>query len=227
MIPRWGEQCPIENNSYKGYSPPKCTCNAISHIQVKTYTFLLKCLHVRDENVTHLVPCPESSSTPSHMHMPSVNRHLCSINDHFSKTKAFCFINQNPMDKLRYSLFFTKSCVFLWVTNLWGLTVGFTCLPTLSGTFITGYICLTKNTEFFTQWGIYPYLLYPTHVFFISFYFYATVRLILDVVPFYRAHHRTPNTMSIYHVLTTYHRTENTMSISTMHSHPFHAMSHA
>ena len=27
-----------------------------------------------------------------------------------------------------------------------------------------------------------------------------------------------------YHVLTTYHRTPNTMSISTMHSHPCHAM---
>ena len=61
-----------ENNSYKGYSPPKCTCNAISHIQVKTYTILLKCLHAMDENVTHPVACPESSLTPSHMHMPSV-----------------------------------------------------------------------------------------------------------------------------------------------------------
>ena len=54
---------------------------------------------------------------------------------------------------------------------------------------------------------------------------YATVRLILGVVPFYRAHHQTPNTLSIYHVLTTYHRTPNTVSISTMHSHPCHAMS--
>ena len=37
--------------SYKGYSPPKCTCNGTTHIQVKTCTFLLKCLHVMDENV--------------------------------------------------------------------------------------------------------------------------------------------------------------------------------
>ena len=35
--------------------------------------------------------------------------------------------------------------MFLWVANLWGLTAGFTCLPTLSQTFIAGYICLTKN----------------------------------------------------------------------------------
>ena len=145
----------------------------------------------------------------THAHAKCENHHLCSINDHFSKTKAFCFINQNPLDKLRYSLVFTKSCVFLWVANFRGLTVGFARLPTLSRTFIAGYICITKNTRFFTRRGIYPYLLYLIHVFFISFFFYATVRLILDVVPFYRAHHRTPNTVSI----------------STMHSHPCHAMS--
>ena len=54
------------------------------------------------------------------------------------------------------------------------------------------------------------------------------VSLNLDVVPFYRAHHRTPNTVSINHVLTTYiehqhsvdlpcshdiHRTPNTVSV--------------
>ena len=151
MVPRQGEQCLVENNSYKDYSPRKCTCNVISHIQVKTYTFLLKCLHAMDENVTHTVPCPKSSLTPSYMHMPSVkNCHLCSINDHFSKTKAFCFINQNPLDKLQHSLVYTKSRVFFWVANFRGLTVGFTRLPTLSRTFTIGYICLIKNTRFFT-----------------------------------------------------------------------------
>ena len=109
--------------------------------------------------------------------------------------------------------------------NFRGLTASFARLPKLLRTFIAEYICLTKNTGFFTRGGIYPSLLYLTHIFFISFFFYATVRLILDVVPFYRAHHRTPNIVSIYHVLTTYHRTLNTVSISTMHSHPCHAMS--
>ena len=171
MVPQRGEQCPVENNSYKDYSPPKCTCNAISHIQVKTYTFLLRCLHTMDENVTHLVPCPKSLPTPSHIYMPSVkNHHLCSINDHFSKTKAFCFINQNPLDKLRYSLIFTKSRVFLWVKNFRGLIAGFALLLTLSRTFIARCICLTKNTEIFTRRGVYPFFLYPTHVFFISFF---------------------------------------------------------
>ena len=120
----------------------------------------------------------------THAYAKCENCYLHSINDHFSKTKAFCFISQNPLDKLRYSLVFTKSRVFLWVANFRGLTAGFACFPTLSRTFIAGYICLTKNTEFFTRGDIYPYLLYPAHVFFISFFFYVTVRLILDVVPF-------------------------------------------
>ena len=141
----------------------------------------------------------------THAYAKCENCHLCSINDNFSKTKAFCFINQNPLDKLRYSLVFIKSRVFLWVAKFRGLIAGFAGLPTLSSIFIAGYICLTKNIGFFTRGGIYPFLLHPTHVFFISFFFYAIVRLILDVVPFYRAHHRTSNIVSIYHVLTTYH----------------------
>ena len=117
--------------------------------------------------------------------------------------------------------------MFLWVANFRCLAVGFAVLSTLSQTFIARYICLIKNTGFFTRGGIYPYLLYLIHIFFISFFFYETVILILDVVPFYQPHHRTPNTMSIYHVLMAYHRTPNTVSISTMHSHPCHAMSRA
>ena len=101
MVPRRGEQCPVENNSYKGYSPPKCTCNAISHIQLKTYTFLLKCLHVMDENVTHPIPCPESSPTPSHMHMSSVKTVIL-----FYKLK---FIVQTTI----FTCFYQVLCVFV------------------------------------------------------------------------------------------------------------------
>ena len=135
--------------------------------------------------MTHPVPCHESSPTPSHMHMPSVKTVIYVPSMTIFPKKAFCFINQNPLDKLRYSLVFTKSYVFLWVTNFRGLTAGFARLPTLSRTFIAGYICLTKNTRFFTRGGIYPLLIYPNTRIFISFFFYATVRLILDFVPFY------------------------------------------
>ena len=81
---------------------------------------------------------------------------------------------------------------------------------------------------------IFPNLLCPTHIFFI----FKTIRLILDVVPCYRVHHRTPNTVSINHVPMTSHRTPNTVSINhvpmishrtpntlsifTLHSHPCH-----
>ena len=95
--------------------------------------------------------------------------------------------------------------MFLWVANFWGLTTGFVRLPTLLRTFIAGYIYLTKNTGFFTRGGIYPFFLYPTHVFFISFFFYATVRLILNVVPFIKPtiEHQTQcrPTMSSQHTI--------------------------
>ena len=49
IFPRRGEQCLIEEFSYNGYSPPKCTCNVMIHtltpIQVKICTFLHERLH--------------------------------------------------------------------------------------------------------------------------------------------------------------------------------------
>ena len=114
MVPRRGEQCPIENNSYKGYSPPKCTYNAISHIQVKTYTFILKCLHAMDENVTHPIPCPESSPTPSHMHMPSVSIVIYVPSMTIFQNKKILFyksksIGQTPI----FTCFYQVPCVFV------------------------------------------------------------------------------------------------------------------
>ena len=80
----------------------------------------------------------------------------------FPKQKLFFFIIQNPLDKLRYSLFFTMSRVFLWVANFRGVTAGFACLPTLSRTFIVEYICLTKNKIwFFHHRGDLPHLASP------------------------------------------------------------------
>ena len=119
-VPRRGEQCPVENNSYKGYSPPKCTCNAISHIQVKTYTFLLKCLHAMDENVTHPVPCPESSPTPSHMHMPSVKTviYVPSMTIFFQNKNFLCY-KQNSFDLSKSRVF-----IHLWATDFRFFTAG-------------------------------------------------------------------------------------------------------
>ena len=105
---------PSKDNFYKGYFPPKCTCNAISHIQVKTYTFLLKYLHAKDENVTHLVPCPESSPTPLHKHMPSVKTVIYVPSVTFFQNKSFLFyksksIGQSPIS----TCFYQVPCVFV------------------------------------------------------------------------------------------------------------------
>ena len=60
---------------------------------------------------------------------------------------------------------YSKPCIFLWIANFRGLTLGFASLPRLSRVFTIGHICITKNNEAFTRGGIYPYFLYPTHIF--------------------------------------------------------------
>ena len=48
-----------------------------------------------NENVTHPVPCPQVlTDSLTHAYAKCENRHLCFINDHFSKTKTFCFITK-------------------------------------------------------------------------------------------------------------------------------------
>ena len=83
---------------------------------------------------------PESSPTPSHMHMPSV--------------KTIIGVSPNDLTHwttLQYLFNFIKSCVFLWA-NFRGLIAGFACLLTLSRTFIIGYICPINNKI----WVFYP-----------------------------------------------------------------------
>ena len=70
----------------------------------------------------------------------------------FFKPKDFWMLHLN--DHL-----YSKSCVFLWVVNIQGLTTGFASLPTLPRAFTIGYICITKTNEVFIREGIYPYLL--------------------------------------------------------------------
>ena len=76
--------------SYKGYSPPKCTCNGRTIHLSKTCKFLLKCLYDMDENVTHPLPCLEPSLTPSRMPKPNVRK------TSFSKQKLFVLENLLP-----------------------------------------------------------------------------------------------------------------------------------
>ena len=75
MFPRQGEQCPVVELSYMGYSPPKCTCNGSTQTHSSKYMILLECLHDMDENVTHPFPLLEPSLTPSRMPKLSVRKH--------------------------------------------------------------------------------------------------------------------------------------------------------
>ena len=66
-----------------GYSPTKCTCNSSTQTHSsKTCKSILKCLHDMNENMTHPLPCLESSLTPSRMPKPRVRKTL------FSKQKV-------------------------------------------------------------------------------------------------------------------------------------------
>ena len=65
---------------------------------IKTYMFLLKCLHEMDENVTHPFPLLKPSLTPSRMPKPSVRKTL------FSKQKVFVLENIIPsFDKIYWT----------------------------------------------------------------------------------------------------------------------------
>ena len=90
MFPRQGEQCPVVELSYMGYSPPKCTCNDSTQTHSRKYMILLKCLHDMDVNVTHPFPLLEPSLTPSHMPKPSVRKIM------FSKQRVFVLENTLP-----------------------------------------------------------------------------------------------------------------------------------
>ena len=89
--------------------------------------------------------------------------------DHFTKQISFVFQTKSFWMLHLNDHLYSKSCVFLWVVNFRGLTVGFASLPTLSRDFTLGHICITKNNGVFTRGGIYPYLLLPDTYFNFSF----------------------------------------------------------
>ena len=101
--------------------------------------------------------------------------------------------------------------MFLWVVNFRGLTAGFARLLTLSRTFIIGYICLTKNTGFFTRKGYLSLLAIPnTRIFHFLFLLCDRETHFWKFIPF------TEPTQS---------NTKHSVDLPTMHSHPFNVMS--
>ena len=90
MFPRQGEQWPVVELSYMGYSPPKCICNDSTQTHSSEYMILLECVHDMDEDVTHPFPLLEPSLTPSLMLKPNVRK------IQFSKHKVFALENMIP-----------------------------------------------------------------------------------------------------------------------------------
>ena len=102
IFPRQGEQCLIEKFSYKGYSPPKCTCNAINLTFIntlsKTYAFLRECSHVMPKSQT---------LTDSLTHA-----HVMYEKPSFPKQKIFV-LYFNSLDSLRKTVLFKSHVSFV------------------------------------------------------------------------------------------------------------------
>ena len=99
--PMKDEPCPVEKTSYKGYSPPKCTCNVHSpfhnHIPARICQFYMEsyipCHEMRCDSSCTMCPSPHrlAHTTPKPMcEKPSF---WMTSNDHF-QNKFHLFINQ-------------------------------------------------------------------------------------------------------------------------------------
>ena len=126
---------PSKDNSYKGYSSPKCTCNVHStfliHIPTRTCQFYME----------SYIPCHEMRCDSSCTMYPSPHRLP------YTKLKPMC-------DKPSFRM----TSYFLWVTDFWCLTAGFVNPDTFTAFHRWG-LCLTIIGEIFTRWRIYPFLL--------------------------------------------------------------------
>ena len=89
MIPRQGEQSPVEIISYMGNSLPKCTCHD-KQSHSSNYMNLLECLH--DQS------CPEFSPTSSHMPKPNASKISNFQNKSFLFSKTHYQISVNTLD---------------------------------------------------------------------------------------------------------------------------------
>ena len=85
----------------------------------------------------------------------------------FSK-QFFFLMNQNPLDKPPMFIFLVKSvCLCICGSQISRFSPQDVArLPNIFTGFHHRLSCLTVTTGFFTRWGIYPFLLCPTHVFF-------------------------------------------------------------
>ena len=107
FFPQRGELCPVEKISYKGYSPPKCTCNGIIHKIIHTHSYKL-CISLY-ECLCHA----QSSLTLSYMQFSMYENQFKNKSFLFLISKYFAHLdnppNSKPLDNLRVSNHWTIS----------------------------------------------------------------------------------------------------------------------
>ena len=82
MIPRQGEQSPVEIISYIGYSPPKCICHG-KQSHPRNYMNLLECLY-------------DQSHVPRPHRLPHICLSRMRVKSQFSKQNRFVLENLLP-----------------------------------------------------------------------------------------------------------------------------------
>ena len=126
--------------------------------------------HVPSPHRLHQTRVPtDSYHTMSKPMRDKIHHSWITSDDHFTKQISFVFQTKGFWMLHLNDHLYSKSCVFLWVANFCGLTVGFASLPILSQVFTVGHICITKTNGPFTLVGVYPYLLIPDTYFHLSF----------------------------------------------------------
>ena len=106
-------------------------------------------------------------------------------NDNFTK-QIHLFSNQKIFGCYTSMIIYIQNHVSFCGQRIFGIHLRLRAhLPTLSQAFTFRHICITENTEAFTQGGIYPCLLLLDTYFHFHVYSRATL---LDVVPAYRSH---------------------------------------
>ena len=171
---------PNKDNSYKGYSYlsahaiPCSHNNTYIHIPMKNMLILNGILHAMKRDETHHAPMSGVlTNSLTHAYAKCENSSLVfNPMTIFSKTKSFCFINQNPLDIPPMSI----ACVYAFVGHRFSVSHRSSShvFQHFYGLSLTG-IMYNGNYRFFHSKGYLSLLVIPnTHIFFTC---HETVRL--------------------------------------------------
>ena len=164
----------------------------------------------------------------THAYAECENHHLCSINDHFSKTKAFCFINQKSIGQTPiFTCFYQVPCVFVGSE----FPGSHRKLSTFSDTFVNFHRWIhMSNQEYwvFHQRGYLSLLAIPNTRIFHFFFLLCDNETHFGCCPILPSPlSNTKHSVDLPCTLDIPSNTKHsidTVSISTMLSHPCHAM---